>query len=348
MVEVKGLSIPYSAQAVRWYRFNNPGRRMGFSEMDLYSHDIGEDPEDWYGRTVKFMAENGLEWDVVWTSFYGDKMQAILGGLKEHGAEVVVDVDDLFEKIPLSNIVASYWNGERRKLYKELIRSADRVVASTPRLAAEYGGLYAPNFIEPMQWGWSERPTKDLDEVVILCSGGTGRAGDFMMAERGLKAALELPNTKMVFMGAFPEWALDFPAGKAIWCRWVDLKDYPRMLKWISPDIVVSPMEHIDFNTAKSNLKWLEAGAVGATFVGENWGEYARTVVDQETGVLCDGDWAERLRWICTDHDERRKIAEQGRAEMLKNWTWEAVGKDWRAAVLGESTHANDHGSTGH
>ena len=347
MEKVSGVVIPGFTPAVRWFRFRNAAQRMGVPEIDLYGNKNFQG-DYWAEAMAEYFAKHGTKWDFLWTNLYTDAMQAILSAMKELGADIVVDVDDLFSAVPKGNLAYSHWHGKGRQDYMRLIQEADRVVTSTPFLAGIHGAKVGPNYIEPAQWDWAERPTKDPSEVVILFSGGNGRAGDYMESASAIKDTLDLPNTKMVFMGAFPEWALDYPAGKAIWCRWVDIKDYPRMLKWISPDIVVSPMEHNDFNLAKSNLKWLEAAAIGSTFVGENWGEYARTVVDQETGVLCDGDWAERLRWICTDHDERRKIAEQGRAEMLKNWTWEAVGKDWRAAVLGESTHANDHGSTGH
>ena len=110
------------------------------------------------------------------------------------------------------------------------------------------------------------------------------------------------------------------------------------MLRWINPDIILSPMEKNDFNLAKSNLKWLESGAVGACFVGERWGEYERTVEDGVTGVLASGreEWAEKLLWLASSPQDRRIIGKNGSKMVQSHWTWPAVEKDWRAAILGE------------
>ena len=196
----------------------------------------------------------------------------------------------------------------------------------------------APNFVVPEEWDFAPRTTVKADECVILCSGSPSRAGDFLALEKPFRDALELPNVKMVFMGWFPEWALDYPAGKVVWCRWVPIDKYARVMRWIAPDIMVSPMEHNVFNVAKSNLKWLEAAMVGACFVGARWGEYSRTVKDGETGILADGlsEWRDVLTGLALDAVKRQEVAEAGRREVLCRWTWEHVGPQWRKAVLGE------------
>ena len=331
------ITIPGFSPAVRWYRFRNAAERMGVTEIDLY--DDGKfTRKNWAEDLAGYFAENGLSWDLVWTNLYTEPMQGILDALREYGAKVVVDVDDLFTAVPKGNLAHSHWHGRGRQQYTQLIKEADRVVTSTPYLADVHGAEVAYNFIEPSQWDFEARVKSDPDEVVILFSGGTGRAGDYMATAKPIKAAMDLPNTKMVFMGAFPEWALRYPAGKAIWCRWVPIELYPKMLRWIDPDIMVSPLEHNEFNLAKSNLKWLEAGAVGSAFVGERWGEYERTVEDGVTGVLAEGgqEWTDKLVWLCTNEAERAKIAKAGQAEVLRNWTWDKVGPLWERAVLGK------------
>jgi len=327
------LTIPHGSPAVRWYRYWNASKYIEHSTFDKYKGDGALQD-----RFVPWLAENGLDWDIVWGGDYTDEMQAFLAAFRERDAQIVVDVDDHFEEVPPGNMSAPAWFGPKKRLYRELLLNADRVSASTPFLADKYNGIVTPNFIEPTDWEWPARPTKSDDECVILVACGTGRAGDYMERAKELEATLELPHVKFVFMGAFHQWALKYEPGRVVWCRWTPIEEYTRMLRWIAPDIIVSPMQHNNFNLAKSNLKWLEAGAVGAAFVGERWGEYDRTVDDGVTGVLAEGadEWRERLLALCQDADLRRRVAEAGQRAVYSGWTWPAVERSWRRAVLGE------------
>ena len=326
------LAIVQSVPAVRWYRFENAARHM--PEVTYY-HNDGQ--AGWEDRFGEWLAENGLEWDVVWTSDWTNPMAAFLDLLRENGARVVAEVDDLFEDLPEGNSALLAWRGKRRDKYLALLKGADRVVSSTPFLAERHGGLVAPNFIDSGQWIHPNRPTKDLDECVILCPAGTGRVGDYLSQAEAFQAVLELEHVKMVFMGTFPEWALRYPAGKVVWCRWTPIETYTKMMRWIAPDIIVSPMEHNDFNLAKSNLKYLEAGACRAAFVGERWGEYERTVTHGETGLLAStpAEWAEALVGLATDLNLCRGLGKAASDDVQSNWTWEAVGQQWTDAILG-------------
>lgn len=333
---MKRLYIPHGTPGVRWYRYENALTCMG-EKFDRWEP---EDGEGFLESAAEFLEKRGLDWQTVWTGNYWNECQAVLDELRWRGADLVIDVDDWFEDLPEGNMAADSWLGEKRRLYKELLGKAARVSASTPVLAEKYGGIVTPNFVVPEQWDWAPRSSVRADECVILCNASPSRAGDYLAKEGPFRKTLELPHVKMVFMGGvFPEWALDYPAGKVIWCRWTPIEIYPRMMRWIAPDIVVSPLEHNEFNVAKSNLKWLEAGMCGAAFVGERWGEYARTVNDGTTGVLAEGEaeWTEALMGLALNAETRQHVAEAGRAEVLRNWTWDAVAPQWRKAVLGEA-----------
>jgi len=158
-----------------------------------------------------------------------------------------------------------------------------------------------------------------------------------------MEGAEGLPNVKALVVGIVPKGALEYPVGKVVYSRWIPVDKYGKVLNYYSPDIIVSPMLHNDFNLAKSNLKWLESGAVGACFMGERWGEYQRTVLDGVTGALADGesDRTEKLLWLCTEHDARKEIAAEGAKEIAQNWTWDAVKDAWVQGVLGDGASDN-------
>ncbi len=347
--------VPFGSPGVKDYRFDRPARFLGdvrrLSLAELYGSEeyryegahamyrMGEMvPEERLERVARWFGENGLEWDYLWTAHYGPDSLAVQDLLREQGVEIVAEIDDWFEDIPKGNPAFRAWWGQKREWMSEMLQRADRVAASTPALAEYYGGRYAPNFVDPAEWEYPARKGKNPEECVLLCNGGRGRAADYLGIEGPLRRFLEEPNTKVVFMHTFPEWALGYPPGKVVYCAWVPLEDYRRVVRWISPDVLVSPLEHNRFNEAKSNLKWLEAGMSAAMFVGERFGEYARTVEEGRTGILADGEqeWTDALIWAARNPDERRRVALRGCSEVSSKWTWSAVQDLWEKAVRGD------------
>jgi hypothetical protein len=341
---VKILAIPYGPPAVKFYRFDLTADHLPLVEV-LNTEALELDEEHPYPLALalgKWYEDNrpANGWDLVWTNDYRSEIGTLLEMEREHGATIVADVDDWFEEVPSGNHASIHWQGKRKRQYKTLLEKADRVLTSTPPLQGRWNGTLTPNFIEPEQWA---QPQKEHDYTLIACPAGTGRAGDYLTVEAACKAALEIDDVKILFMGWFPEWAMSYPAGKVIWSRWAPLEMYPQLLRYISPDVVISPMEHHKFNEAKSNLKWLEASMVNAAFVGERWGEYQRTVQDGETGLLACGEdeWTEKLVEVCRNHQLRKRLALQAHDDVLHHWTWKSHEAAWMQGVLGNgSDHA--------
>ena len=333
-VQMSLLCAPTGSEGVRAYRFYNAP--LGAT---MYEGDVGRD-------LVKWLEKNGMEWDGFWTNAYTKPSQAVTDLMRDFDIPVIIDVDDYFDEIPTGNVAHSAWFHRKKVEYNHQLANADRRVTTTPWLAEHYNCQIAPNFVNPDGWlKWGARPRND-DSCVLLHCGSVNRAEDYLTQEQAFRAFLDLPNTKIIFMGWMPKWADDYPVGKVVFCRWVEYEKYQRMMRWLAPDLLVSPMVHNKFNLAKSNIKWLEAAMCHACFVGERWGEYERTVEDGVTGVLADGheEWAEKLRNLALDTDSRREIAKKGYDEVVSMWTWEAVGPLWKAAVGGEEV-ANGSGS---
>lgn len=328
------------APGVRWYRGYWPGDRLGVRYAEVYEdRDSFVEVDDRDEAVAAEIGSAGLgNVGTWWTNDYRDEAQAFQSLMRESGARVVFDLDDLFTDLPDTNMAKNAWAYGRRKKMQSAIEGADRVVCSTPLLAERFGGVVAPNFAESDAWQWPVRPTKREDECVLMCAGGAGRAMDFYRLEGAIREFLKMPGAKVVFVNSMPKWATEYPPGKVVWCRFLPMRLYPRMMRWIGPDLVVSPLEHNEFNAAKSNIKWLEAGLMGACFLGERWGEYKRTVDDCMTGVLAEGEdeWRDRLLELAYDKDLRDGIAEAGQNEVYSRWTWESVKGQWEKAVLGE------------
>ena len=328
------------APGVRHYRCYWAADAMGAQVVDSYEDRDSfveiDDRDETIAAEIEAAGPSSVK--VWWTNDYRKEAQAFQSLMREYGAEVVFDLDDLFTDLPKSNRAFQAWGAGRKSLMKAALDGADRVVCSTPLLAERFGGVVAPNYIEMDAWGGHPvRPTKRDDECVLMCAGGAGRAMDFHGLRPALEAFLELPHTKVVFANSMPDWGTQYDPGKVVWVRFLPMSVYPRMMKWISPDLVVSPLEHNEFNAAKSNIKWLEAGAIGACFVGERWGEYKRTVRDAADGVLAEGkQWKDRLVELALDKELRDDIAAEGRRVVHSAYTWESVAPTWESAVLGK------------
>jgi len=365
------LALTTTAGGINNYRiFNAANHLIGAPNYDVFSplsyqREIQEDKsiaERFLEESVKtkisvgalilaYLANEQGPYDTIWTNdFQENSVIYALHQQEKHGTTLIADVDDHFETVPAGNVAADSWISTRpKRIYRELLESADRPTASTPFLADLYGAALCPNFVEPDKWGGEVSPNRQpggkwADDIVILCAAGAGRGADFLGIEWALRKAIELPNVKIAFVGWVPDWAETYPVGKKVaFCKWTDLALYPQMMAWAKPDIMISPMEHHDFNLAKSNLKWLEAGMLGACFVGEKWGEYERTVEHGRTGVLCDGpdQWKEVLPEICMNRDLREAIARRGADAVNRDWTWPAVKDAWTKGVLGDEHSGN-------
>ena len=63
---------------------------------------------------------------------------------------------------------------------------------------------------------------------------------------------------------------------------------------------------------------------MGAAFLGEDFGEYQRTVEHGVTGLLADGDtaWRAHLEELCSDPKLRTDLIAASRKEVMANWVW--------------------------
>jgi glycosyltransferase involved in cell wall biosynthesis len=330
-MDSKKVAIGQNVDGVVWWRFWNPMSMLGDW---VYHHIEGTIDQE------KFWYEvfDGVPIKHLWHAAHAPVGRQIAEECRNtFKAPIVTEIDDDYWNVPKYNPSYKKLQSYLLKEIEAMHEQADRICCSTPYLVDKMGpkaGL-APNFIVPDSWDHPARKTKSDDECVAILTGGLGRGKEFDSIKEALIKFLAEPNTKLVVMGAFHEFLLDYPPGKVIWSRWSEVWDYPKLLRLISPDIVISPLEHNDFNRAKSNIKWLESAMVDACFVGERWGELERTIVDGETGHLCDGidEWTEKLVSLARDREVRLRTSQRAKDVVLSDWTWDAVGADWRAAL---------------
>ena len=95
-----------------------------------------------------------------------------------------------------------------------------------------------------------------------------------------------------------------------------------------SLDINLAPLENTFFNTAKSSIKWMEAGLVKVPTVASNVGDFHDCITDGVDGFLCkDNQWFNKLEKLVTDSELRNNMGEEAYNTVYKKFTANRSGK---------------------
>ncbi len=103
---------------------------------------------------------------------------------------------------------------------------------------------------------------------------------------------------------------------------WQDLPDLIGDL-----DINLAPLDMLQpFNHAKSEIKWMEAGAVGVPTIASATAGFCEAVRHGETGLLVEArqDWERGLEELVRQPDLRERLGRAARADVERHYTAEA------------------------
>lgn len=267
---------------------------------------------------------------------------ALIKQAKEQGIAVVVDIDDHFHALHPQNRAARSLSPENNPLENidwvlEATKEADLVTASTPSLAAFYGGsergVVIPNYVpasieqykvsnhSPLRLGWSGTIQTHPTDLQVT-GGGVGTAIKRNNAEffvvgdgRNVSVALGLDGRLPVKDSG-----------------WVALDDYYETLAK-NIDVGVVPLDAIEFNEAKSWLKGIELAALGIPFVASPTSEYLK-LAELGVGTIAENpaQWYKKLNtWI---NNPRKRVSDGNRYRdtVLSTLTYEQNAHRWLAA----------------
>lgn len=173
--------------------------------------------------------------------------------------------------------------------------------------------------------------------VMIYGSGTRTHDADFLVAAPGLVAAMA-EDTRLV-LWIVGELALP-PAIRALGERVVVLPGRPYadyLALMARADIAIAPLEESIFNDAKSNIKYLEAAAVGVPLVCSPRRAFADVIVDGQTGWLAatEADWTRALLALAGDGALRRAVGERARADVMARYAPARVAQAQLRSVFG-------------
>ncbi len=249
---------------------------------------------------------------------------------------LIYEIDDLLINIPKWNYAHEYYV-KNETFVKKIIELSDGVVTSTVPLAEIYSEFnknvivilnHLPKFI----WG-DIYPAHDYykegNKIKILWAGSANHFSIKHLAEKGIHGG-DFGNELMkfirkttdkydwIFMGAMPM-ELEDIKGKIKFVPWVDVFNYPRVMKSLEADIGIAPLIKSTFNRSKSNIKQLEFVASGMP------GVYTNIYPYKDTTLKCDSDeeMISNIEKLASDIDFRAKIFESDYRAIKSQLFWE-------------------------
>lgn len=265
----------------------------------------------------------------------------------QHRPKLVYELDDDLWNIDPSNGTAFDWfvNGYDRKSrevhnvrhnFETNIGVADRVTVTTEALANLIRPLNENVYVVPNrmpEWvlDW-ERPRNE--RLTIGWMGSATHSMDWDQAGPHVARFLKQnPDVGFHLIGGEYEDWLKLGADRVRSTGWIN--GVENVWRAIDFDIALAPLRPHVFNQSKSNLKAMEAAALGIPIVASDCGPYPGFVEHGKTGFLVkrDHEWGKFLRELVNDADMR---AEMGAAakEKARQWTLEGNINDWAHALL--------------
>lgn len=240
---------------------------------------------------------------------------------QKYGKAIVVEIDDDFHSLPQGHPVKRTVSpaNDRDLNYTWLqmaCERADLVICTTEALARRYGGhgrvRIIPNYI-PRQWLNFERLAHD--ELVVGWSGSThSHVRDLCVQGDAVKRVISHTGAQLRVIGSGDKVSTQLGGSEEpLVAGWVPIEHYP--IAYAGLDVAIAPLQHNTFNTAKSWLKPLEAGALGVPCVSSALPEY-ELLARHGIGLIAhDNDqWYELLYGLLRKKDYREELGQKYRS----------------------------------
>lgn len=281
---------------------------------------------------------------------YTHEVERIVEAARKRGAPVLFDIDDLvFDPGLCDRIDALEWmDPAEAALFRQSFEAQRRTLAAcdgaivpTEPLAGAVRALGVRSRVHPnapslelLGLSRAARRTRrpEPGRVVLgYASGSRTHNRDFAEASPallGLFAALPALELHVVgYLDLGPEWE---PFRDRVKTReFVPWRQLPAVLA--SFDVNLAPLEQGNpFCEAKSELKWLEAAAVGVPTVASPTAPFRAAIRNGETGFLAatTEEWVEAIRLLATDPARRQAVGEAAAARLEAAYAPRALGEE--------------------
>lgn len=265
-----------------------------------------------------------------------------IAAARNMGIRVVYDLDDDFFSTPpeFTGPWKYYSQPAVQASIRQAMNTADFVTCSTEALARQLPGVAAPrvvieNVIDTTVWEPARASRKPTDTVTIGWMASGSHMIDAPLVLPALRAIMERhTNVRLHLIGwvGWQQLGEDFrPFADRIKSEpWIPIWDLPAAMADI--DIGLAPLVDNPYNRAKSNIKWLQYGALAVPCVASRLDPYA-ALTDGVDGILVGydpGGWQNTLEDLVCDHARRKAVGEAAYRTVRERYDVRAKIGAWR------------------
>jgi hypothetical protein len=248
---------------------------------------------------------------------------------------VIYEIDDMLFDIPKWNYASLYYS-KAEDVIKRIMETVDGMMVSTAKLKEAYSPYckkitVIPNHLPKFVWG-EVYPKHDYykegDKIKILWGGSQNHfavkqiTGDVKGGDFGNELLNFIRKTTdkydWIFMGAIPEELQDIK-NKVNFHPWENIFEYPKALKDMEPDICLAPLNDVEFNHCKSNIKCLEYNACGSVGIYSDVTPYKFMQKRAKT----DEEFIAHIEELADDVDLRAKVFNKDFKRVQSQLFWE-------------------------
>ena len=323
-----------------WYRCALPARALGADWAGV----AGEPPQLAFRtgearRPLGDIADVASYDVVVLQQPSGRAWLRTIRDLQAGGTRVLFEIDDYAHGVrnAKSHAAAGTFDKKRLAELELAMRACDGIICSTDYIASRYRGFnpsvwVCQNGLDLGRYAFTRR---EREIVTIGWAGGTAHRPALLPWLKELLAVMDArPDTRFMSVGvggyAAP-FAERYGAERAIGLPWALIEIYPAAMA--NFDIALAPATNSAFFRGKSDLRWLEASALGIPLVGDPvvYPSIEHGVTGLHAGTPAEA--REAILALVDDAALRRRIGEAAREHVREHRSSAAVAPQWSVAL---------------
>jgi glycosyltransferase involved in cell wall biosynthesis len=335
------LFVARGKGAVGWYRCALPAMALGCDWVGVKG-----DPGNL--RLVTGMAPDDLDLDgfgrydvLVLSQAAGPAWLRAIRDWQARGITVLYEIDDWLHGVRKLERHAhkEHFSRDEVASYELCMRAADGIICSTEWLARRYRSLnprtwVCRNGIDARRFALTRPPRS---EVGVGWAGGTGHTASAKPWVREVGAVMRRrPEVRFISVGQpFAQWLEpEFGAERCLAIPFTALEVYPSAMAHF--DVALAPAGKGGYFQGKSDLRWLEASALGIPTIADPavYPEIQHGV----TGFHAETphEMAAILEELVADRGLRERVGAAAHAHVLEHRTAQVAAQRW-ADVLREA-----------
>lgn len=333
------LFIGLGASPVCYYRVMLPAMSLGADWIGLN----GEPPKiGWATGLAK--DENGVPQSAMPDLFRykivviqqpkGTGWVKLIRGLREAGVKVIFEVDDYLHGIKHldDHDFAGEFDNKVLSSYEEAMKACDALIASTEWIRGNYSHFNKNAYLclNGIDLGRYNLTKPKREKINVGWAGATGHLKAIMPWLQQVAGLMQQnPDVNFVSIGqSFADgFKAHFGEERSISVPWAAIEQYPSAMTMF--DIALAPGGHGGWWRGKSDLRWLEAGALGIPIIANP--KVYPEVEDGVTGMLAISphEMAEKLWGLVGDRELRERLGAQAREFIAENRSMKQMRQQW-------------------